>query len=60
MHTGALATLEEVVDHYDGGGDPAGFVGTPALDVQRLFLTETEKQALVALMRAFDAGEAGP
>lgn len=49
MHDGSLATLEEVVDHYDRGGTP-----NPHLDAELrpLHLTEAEKAALVAFLRS--------
>jgi cytochrome c peroxidase len=50
MHDGSLATLWDVVDHYNKGGEP-----NPFLDggIQRLGLTEQEIDDLVALMGAF-------
>ena len=49
MHDGSLATLEDVVDYYDRGGNRA-----PGLDrdVRVLRLTSDEKRALVAFLRA--------
>jgi cytochrome c peroxidase len=49
MHDGSLATLEEVVDHYDKGGTP-----NPALDtdMKKLNLTKQEKADVVAFMKA--------
>ena len=49
MHDGSLATLEEVVDHYDKGGNP-----NPALDpdMKKLGLTAQEKKDVVAFMKA--------
>jgi len=49
MHDGSFATLEEVVDHYDKGGNP-----NPSLDVdiKPLKLTPQEKADLVAFMKA--------
>jgi cytochrome c peroxidase len=49
MHDGSLATLEEVVDHYDKGGHP-----NPSLDkdIKPLKLTAQEKADLVAFMKA--------
>jgi len=49
MHDGSLATLEEVVDFYSGGGQP-----NPHLDrrIRPLDLTGREKAALVAFLRA--------
>jgi cytochrome c peroxidase len=49
MHDGSLATLAEVVDYFDRGGNPH-----PNLDprVRRLGLTVEDKAALVAFMEA--------
>ena len=49
MHDGSLATLEQVVDHYDKGGNP-----NPALDpdMKKLNLTAQEKADVVAFMKA--------
>jgi cytochrome c peroxidase len=49
MHDGSLASLEEVVEHYDKGGHP-----NPALDkeIKKLNLTAPEKADLVAFMKA--------
>lgn len=49
MHDGSLKTLEEVVDHYDKGGN-----ANPNLDpdIKRLELTAQEKQDLVAFMKS--------
>lgn len=51
MHDGSLATLEDVVEFYDNGGEP-----NPALDpdMQKLNLTEQEKQDLVEFMKALN------
>jgi cytochrome c peroxidase len=48
MHDGSLATLEEVVDFYDRGGNP-----NPGLDplMSPLFLSQRDKQDLAAFMR---------
>ncbi len=50
MHDGSLATLEDVVEFYDGGGRP-----NPNLDpeIRPLRLSPAEKQHLVAFLRAF-------
>jgi cytochrome c peroxidase len=50
MHTGALATLEEVVDHYNRGGDPLPN-GMPSARVKPLYLTDQEKADLVAFLK---------
>jgi cytochrome c peroxidase len=49
MHDGSIATLEEVVEHYDRGGNR-----NPNLDseLQPLGLSHDEKQALVAFLRS--------
>ena len=49
MHDGSLKTLEEVVEHYDKGGNP-----NPALDkdIKKLNLTDPEKTDVVAFMKA--------
>ena len=49
MHDGSLATLEDVIDFYDRGGRP-----NPHLDkeIRPLHLTDSEKQALIAFLRA--------
>jgi len=51
FHNGDKATLREVVDFYDRGGDfPSALTDG---DVRPLGLTEAEKQALVAFMVAY-------
>jgi cytochrome c peroxidase len=53
MHTGAEKTLEDVVDFYNEGGDPAGtFVGTRTETIVKLDLSSEEKQALVTLLKS--------
>ncbi len=49
MHDGSMATLEEVVEYYDRGGNR-----NPYLDpeLRPLNLTEAEKRALVAFLRS--------
>ena len=50
MHDGSMATLWDVMDHYNKGG-----IQNPFLDggIQRLGLTESEIDDLVAVMDAF-------
>jgi cytochrome c peroxidase len=50
MHTGALATLEDVVWHYNRGGDPTA-VGDIAPQLQPLYLTDREQSQLVAFLK---------
>nr|WP_225937812.1 cytochrome c peroxidase [Myxococcus sp. RHSTA-1-4] len=53
MHTGAQATLEEVVDFYNQGGGAAGtFVGRKTDTIVPLELSAEEKQALVELLKS--------
>lgn len=49
MHDGSIATLEEVVEFYDGGG-----ISNPHLDrrLRPLGLSPAEKRALVAFLRS--------
>ena len=49
MHDGSVATLEDVVNFYDGGGRP-----NPSLDpeIRPLRLTSTERLQLVAFLRS--------
>ncbi len=47
MHDGSMATLEEVIDYYDRGGEP-----NPWLDqkMNPLGLTDQEKEDLLAFL----------
>jgi cytochrome c peroxidase len=56
MHDGSLATLREVVDFYDHGGNP-----NPRLDqlIVPLFLSEHEKDDLVAFLRTLTGSNVG-
>ena len=49
MHNGAYTTLEEVVEHYDRGGDSKDNLDA---NMQPLHLTAQEKADLVAFMRS--------
>ena len=48
MHNGSIATLEQVIDHYDGGG-----IDRPSRSdlMKPLGLTSQEKSDLVAFMK---------
>ena len=64
MHNGGFATLEEVVDFYDRGGDFDSFNKDVSF-VRKLRLTDQEKSELVAFLRNMltdprVAAEAGP
>jgi len=49
MHDGSFATLEDVIDYYDRGGNANAFLDP---DLRRLSLTAPEKRALVAFLQA--------
>lgn len=51
MHDGSLATLRDVVDHYDKGGHANPWLSPK---MKPLGLTEAEKEALVAFMQALE------
>lgn len=51
MHDGSVATLREVVEHYDKEGTPNPYL---SLKLDTLNLTEGEIDALVAFMEALD------
>jgi len=58
MHTGRFRSLAEVVDFYNRGGDPQGtFVGTRTDTIQKLDLSDAEKQALVQLLEQLTGSE---
>jgi len=54
MHTGTVATLTDVVAHYDRGGDATGFFGAVDPRVAPLGLAPSEAEALVAFLRTLD------
>jgi cytochrome c peroxidase len=49
MHDGSLATLEDVVDFYDRGGNPNPYLDE---DIRPLHLTQEEKSSLVEFLRS--------
>ncbi len=49
MHDGSLGTLEEVVELYNDGGRENPYLDA---DLRPLRLTEQEKMALIAFLRA--------
>jgi cytochrome c peroxidase len=51
MHTGALATLEDVVWHYNVGAAAPMPNGTPSARIQPLFLSNDEQVALVEFLK---------
>jgi len=56
MHDGSIATLEDVVDYYDGGGNR-----NPGLDpeLRPLHLSSTEKQGILAFLRGLNGHQIG-
>ena len=49
MHDGSIKTLEEVIEHYDKGGDKNPFIDTKIFP---LHLTKQEKSDLLAFMKS--------
>ncbi|HEX8819251.1 MAG TPA: cytochrome c peroxidase [Archangium sp.] len=53
MHTGDVATLEDVVELYNKGGEPTGnFAGVVSTSIAPLNLADEEKKALVQLLKS--------
>jgi len=53
MHTGQVATLLDVVELYNKGGEPAGhYAGEVSVTIKPLDLSAEEKQALVHLLES--------
>ena len=50
MHDGALSTMEEVIDHYNQGGDPTNKYQSPMM--QPLHLTAEEKSDLIVFLQS--------
>jgi cytochrome c peroxidase len=59
MHTGGLATLRDVVDFYNRGGDSAGFSGKKHPSIRPLGLTAMEIDQLLAFLETL-TGESLP
>jgi cytochrome c peroxidase len=53
MHDGSLATLEDVIDYYDRGGNQNPYMDE---NIVPLHLSEAEKKALLAFLRTGLAG----
>jgi cytochrome c peroxidase len=58
MHTGGLATLEDVVAHYNKGGE-VNTPGAPSAQIRPLYLDTREQNALVEFMKSL-TGDALP
>jgi cytochrome c peroxidase len=55
FHTGTAASLADVIDFYNRGGDTTGYVGTPDRDnIQPLSLSNQEKQSLLDFLNALE------
>jgi cytochrome c peroxidase len=53
MHTGELATLEDVIELYNKGGEPTGsFAGVVTETIKPLELKDEEKKALADLLKS--------
>jgi len=59
MHDGVYGTLEEVVAHYNRGGDAAA-IGTRAVDIKPLGLTADEQTDLVAFLETLSESAQPP
>ncbi len=60
MRDGQMATLDEVVDFYDRGGDPAGsFLGGPK-EIHPLHLSNQERKDLVAFLETLTGQPLAP
>ncbi len=59
MHNGSIATLEDVVEHYDRGGATSNAVGYATPQLRPLFLSAQDKSDLVAFLKTLN-GEALP
>ncbi|MCF7984445.1 MAG: hypothetical protein K9L70_08585 [Thiohalocapsa sp.] len=59
MHDGSLATLEEVIEHYDNGGFTGEGPANPYLSggIRPLGLTEQQEEDLVAFLKALTSPE---
>jgi cytochrome c peroxidase len=54
MHDGSEATLREVIEFYDRGGNPNAYLDG---GMRPLGLTDAEKADLVALLETFTSGD---
>src|SRR6185295_12925405 len=54
FHTGGLASLWDVVDYYNHGGDGTGFAGVADIGIQPLKLTEEEVRNLVEFLKSLE------
>jgi cytochrome c peroxidase len=61
FHTGALATLRDVVNHYNKGGGPDGsYAGTKSPRLRPLGLTDAEVGDLVAFLESLTGDPPDP
>lgn len=59
MHDGALATLDEVIAFYRGGGEATGYAGTRDPRIVPIDLGDDDARDLVAFLRALTAPASG-
>jgi cytochrome c peroxidase len=59
FHTGAVDSLEAVVEFYDQGGEQAGY-GTKDPNIRRLGLSEDEKRSLVDFLKSLTGQDVDP
>ena len=57
MHNGGFATLDDVIEFYNRGGDPGGFSGARTVSMIPLHFTPEEKQALKDLLNSLTGTE---
>lgn len=57
MHNGSLATLDDVIEFYDRGGDVHGFAGTRTDTIIPLYLSDAEKAALGRVLHSLTGSE---
>ena len=60
MHAGELATLQDVIDFYNKGGDPSGFTGTLDPKMKKLDLSDQEKADLVEFLKTLTGADVDP
>jgi cytochrome c peroxidase len=51
MHDGSYATLDDVIAHYNRGGDSSNVIGVPDARIKPLYLTADEQLELVAFLK---------
>jgi cytochrome c peroxidase len=57
MHNGSLTSLDDVINFYDRGGDTSGFAGVRTTTIVPLYLSDSEKAAIKALLISLTGSE---